>query len=51
MIGLQLEQEAAAVRKQLLFEHGIFTGSASEKYDTAIATANSNQPRSRHFGG
>jgi acetylornithine aminotransferase len=31
MIGLQLEQTAAPIRKKLLFEHGIFTGSSSEK--------------------
>lgn len=32
MIGLQLEEDAAPIRKKLLFEHGIFTGSSSEKH-------------------
>lgn len=30
MIGLQLDQLAAPIRKQLLFEQGVFTGSASD---------------------
>ncbi len=31
MLGLQLTQEAAPLRKRLLFEHGVFTGSAAQK--------------------
>lgn len=31
MIGLQLDQPAAPIRKKLLYEHHIFTGSSSEK--------------------
>ncbi|MEL7251696.1 MAG: aminotransferase class III-fold pyridoxal phosphate-dependent enzyme [Bacteroidota bacterium] len=31
MIGLQLDQQAAPIRKQLLFEQGVFTGSAAQK--------------------
>jgi acetylornithine aminotransferase len=31
MIGIELENDASEVRKKLLFEHQIFTGSASAK--------------------
>ncbi|MEL7424417.1 MAG: aminotransferase class III-fold pyridoxal phosphate-dependent enzyme [Bacteroidota bacterium] len=31
MIGLQLDQPAAPIRKRLLFEQGVFTGSAAQK--------------------
>ena len=31
MIGLQLDQTAAPIRKRLLFEQGVFTGSAAQK--------------------
>lgn len=31
MIGIELNMEAGAIRKSLLFEHGIFTGSSSNK--------------------
>lgn len=31
IIGIELEQECAAIRKQLLFDHKIFTGSSSDK--------------------
>ena len=31
LIGIELEQECAPVRKNILFEHGIFTGSSSNK--------------------
>ena len=31
MIGIELEQECAVIRKQLLFDHKIFTGSSSDK--------------------
>lgn len=31
MIGLELEEPAAPIRKQLLFDHKIFTGSSSQK--------------------
>lgn len=36
MIGLELAQEAAPLRKRLLFEHAVFTGSAAQKHTVRL---------------
>lgn len=44
MLGIQLEQPVADLRKRLIFEHHIFTGSAKDKYLLRILPALNVQP-------
>jgi acetylornithine aminotransferase len=39
MVGIELHQNSAALRKKLLFDHGIFTGSSSEANTIRILPA------------
>lgn len=39
MIGIELEQECAPIRKSLLFDHKIFTGSSSNKHTIRLLPA------------